>query len=65
MYKNCNFNRDSQASVPSLASPAPSLEEEGSGALPVHELFFAPRFLGNKNIHEIQLASTATDTCYA
>ena len=26
-------------SYASLASPAPSLEEEGSGALPVHELF--------------------------
>ena len=40
----------------SLASPAPSLEEEGSGALPVHELFFSPGFLGNMNIHEIRRA---------
>ena len=46
----------------SLTSSAPSLEEERSGALPVHELFFSPGFLGNMNIHEIQRASTATDT---
>ena len=40
----------------SFVSPAPSLAEEGSGALPVHvhELFFSPGFLGNINIHEIQ-----------
>ena len=45
-----------------LASPAPSLEEEGSGALSVHELFFSPGFLGNMNIHDIRRACTATDT---
>ena len=38
----------------SFVSPAPSLAEEGSGALPVHELFFSPGFLGNINIHEVQ-----------
>ena len=46
----------------SLALPAPSLEEEGSGTLSVHELFFSPGFLGNMNIHEIRRACTATDT---
>ena len=45
-----------QQCTASLAAPAPSLAEEGSGALPLLELFFPPEILGNMNMQILRLS---------